>query len=149
DAVQYPEFVQIAVAQRDCDALAASPADQSRPADLVGVRFDEIDAARAEAACRRAIEEGPSPRILFQLGRALDAGHKDAEAVTNYRAAADQGYAAAQSNLGSMYESGRGVTRDQSQAVFWYRKAADKGFALAQSKLAVVYAHGRGVARDD
>src|SRR5580704_8331860 len=87
DAVRYPRFVQIADAQRDCDALAGSPSDRSRPTDVAGVPFSEIDAARAEAACRRATQERPSPQIFFQLGRALDAGHKDTEAVTNYRAA--------------------------------------------------------------
>ena len=30
-------------------------------------------------------------------------------------------------NLGSMYESGRGVPKDDTEAVAWYRKAADQG----------------------
>jgi hypothetical protein len=144
-----PRYSELTEVLADCDALAASPEDRSRPAGVSGVVFNQIDGLRAEVACRRAVQEGPSLRVFFQLGRALDAERKDTEAVTTYRAAADQGYAAAQSNLGSMYETGRGVTRDQAQAVFWYRKAADQGFARAQSKLGVMYAHGRGVAQDD
>ena len=56
----------------------------------------------------------------------------DAQAVTWYRKAADQGNADAQANLGLMYANGHGVLRDDAQAVAWFRKAADQGFAFAQ-----------------
>ncbi len=36
--------------------------------------------------------------------------------------AADQGDAKAQSNLGTMYESGHGVVKDDIKAVAWYQK---------------------------
>ena len=49
----------------------------------------------------------------------------DAEAVRWYRKAAEQGDAAAQFNLGSMYDDGRGVAQSSSEAFKWYRKAAD------------------------
>ena len=45
---------------------------------------------------------------------------------------AEQGNADAQSNLGLMYESGRGVPQDYKEAIKWYRLAADQGFARAQ-----------------
>jgi hypothetical protein len=92
------------LAQQECDALAANPYDSSRPDGVPGVQYQAIDAARAEDACRRAINEQPSPRLQFQLGRALQAGHKDADAVAKYRVAADQGNAPAQSALGCMYQ---------------------------------------------
>ena len=38
--------------------------------------------------------------------------------------AAKQGNAQAQFNLGVMYSSGEGVTRDAKQAVYWYQKDA-------------------------
>ncbi len=41
--------------------------------------------------------------------------------------AADQAYAKAQSNLGTMYESGHGIAKDDIKAVEWYQKAADQG----------------------
>jgi TPR repeat protein len=44
-----------------------------------------------------------------------------------YRKAADQGYAAAQYNLGVCYDNGGGVVQDKAEAVKWYRKAADQG----------------------
>jgi TPR repeat protein len=37
-----------------------------------------------------------------------------------YRKAAEQGYAAAQSNLGAAYYHGQGVRRDYSLSYFWY-----------------------------
>ena len=47
------------------------------------------------------------------------------------RAAADQGYAAAQYFLGLMYAEGRGVPQDSAEAVNLYRQAADQGYGLA------------------
>jgi hypothetical protein len=135
-------------AQRECDTLAANPLDSYRPAGIPGVPFKQVDAGRAAAACQRAVQEEPSPRTYYELGRALAAAHKDVAAVANYRIAADQGYATAQNNLGVMYEDGRGIARDFAQAALWYRKAADQGYAPAQDNLGLMYEHGRGVARD-
>jgi hypothetical protein len=66
-----------------------------------------------------------------------------------YRKAAEQGYAAGQTNLGYMYANGRGVAKDDTEAVEWYRKAAEQGNALGQNNLGVMYRDGRGVAKDD
>jgi len=136
-------------AQQECDALAASPSDLSRPAGVPGVQFDKIYAQRAEAACRRAVQEHPSPRFYYQLGRALDAGHKYADAVANYRVAADQEHAPAQQRLGYLYYKGDEVREDAAQAVYWLRKAAAQGYAPAQNSLGVAYNAGKGVEYDD
>jgi hypothetical protein len=45
-------------------------------------------------------------------------------AVQWYRKAAEAGYARAQVNLGSLYERGLGVRKDQAQAMQWYRRAS-------------------------
>lgn len=45
-----------------------------------------------------------------------------------YRMAAEQGYAAAQNHLGSMYLDGRGVPQDYAEAYFWLSLASAKGF---------------------
>ena len=66
-----------------------------------------------------------------------------------YRAAAAQGHAEAQNNLGSMYERGRGVRSDLQEAARWYRKAADGGDATGQFNLGLLYESGRGVPRDE
>ena len=65
------------------------------------------------------------------------------------RHAAEQGEAIAQSNLGVMYATGRGVPQDDAEAVRWYRLAAEQGDARAQSNLGAMYATGRGVPQDD
>ena len=48
---------------------------------------------------------------------------------------ARQGNAVAQSNLGSMYESGYGVEQDIQKAIEWYTKAAGQGGEYAISRL--------------
>ena len=50
-----------------------------------------------------------------------------ATAVLLWRPLADQGNAAAQADIGYIYETGRGTKRDQVAAIDWYRKAADQG----------------------
>ena len=61
---------------------------------------------------------------------------------------AEQGHAAAQSNLGLMYSSGHGVPQDYAVAAKWYRRAAEQGFARAQFNLGTMYEHGKSVAQD-
>ena len=70
------------------------------------------------------------------------------EAVTWYRLAADQGYAAAQTHLGLLYSIGQGVPQDFDEAIGWYRLAADQRDAAAQRGLGIAYAHGHGVPQD-
>ena len=71
-----------------------------------------------------------------------------AEAVKWYRRAAEQGYAVAQNNLGSMYYNGTGVPQDYAEAVKWYRRAVEQGYALAQSNLGFMYEDGTGAPQD-
>jgi len=68
---------------------------------------------------------------------------------------ADQGNAAAQFILGTMYYDGqaasgilKGVQQDYAQAVTWYRKAADQGHVRAQFNLGLMYGRGQGVPQD-
>jgi TPR repeat protein len=81
---------------------------------------------------------------------ALDA-YQRAEYATAFklwRPLADKGDARAQSSLGSMYISGRGVTQDYAKAARWYRKAADQGDVEAQNNLGVLFYNGQGVSKD-
>ena len=66
-----------------------------------------------------------------------------------YRKAADQEYAKAQCNLGTMYLQGRGVPQSDKEAAVWYLKAADQENADAQSNLGSMYSEGRGVPQSD
>jgi TPR repeat protein len=63
--------------------------------------------------------------------------------------ASEKGDAAAQSNLGFMYDSGRGVPQSDTEAVFWYRKAAEQGHVFAQSNLGTMCVNGRGTPQSD
>jgi TPR repeat protein len=60
----------------------------------------------------------------------------------------EQGYAAAENNLGAMYESGIGARKDPGEAKKWYRKAAEQGYAAAQNNLGVMFGQGKGVQPD-
>ena len=55
---------------------------------------------------------------------ALALGKDDKEAVVWYGKSAAQGNAAAQFNLGVMYENGRGTKVDFANANQWYRRAS-------------------------
>ena len=70
------------------------------------------------------------------------------EVLIMWRIAADQENAGAQSNLGFMYDYGRGVKQDYGEAERWYRKAAEQGHAGAQCNLGVLFIEGRGVKQD-
>ena len=57
---------------------------------------------------------------------------------------AKHGDAAAQYNLGWMYDDGVGVPPDEDEAARWYRLAAEQGHVRAQFNLGVMYDNGRG-----
>jgi len=82
------------------------------------------------------------------LFRRQGVARDDAQALTWYRKAAEQGYPLAQQALGWMYSNGRGVQRDYAQAASWYEKAATPGDAVAESSLGYMYGYGVGVERD-
>ena len=71
-----------------------------------------------------------------------------ATAYKTFRSLADQGNAAAQTNLGVMYGSGDGVPQSFSDALKWFHKAADQGDAAAQFNLGLLYRDGKGVTRN-
>ena len=71
------------------------------------------------------------------------------EAFKEFEHLAEQGYMDAQTNLGVMYESGKGVPKDYKQAAYWYRMSAKQGGAAAQYNLGVMYANGQGVPKND
>ena len=62
---------------------------------------------------------------------------------------ANQGNAAAECALGSVYRDGNGVPVDDVKAFYWYQKAADQGDAPAKFALGHAYYYGRGVPQDE
>jgi len=82
------------------------------------------------------------PMLLAWCAPAL----AEADAKLNAtRARAESGDAAEQSNLGVLYNDGRGVPQDYTEAVKWYRKSAEQGNAAGQANLGTMYSAGRGV----
>lgn len=60
-------------------------------------------------------------------------------AISNYQAAANQGFDAAQNTLGVHYLYGNGVVRDRVQAERWFKAAAAQGYTKSYINLAVIY----------
>ncbi|HEV7600836.1 MAG TPA: tetratricopeptide repeat protein [Bradyrhizobium sp.] len=69
-------------------------------------------------------------------------------AAQNFFPLAEQGDPAAQSYLGFMFETGRGVPQNYTEAAMWYRRSAEQGDSLAQYSLGLLYDKGQGVPRD-
>ena len=61
---------------------------------------------------------------------------------------AERGVAPAQTWLGFMFQTGRGVPQNYTEAAMWYRRAAEQGDSLAQYSLGLLYDRGQGVPRD-
>src|ERR1039458_3888487 len=99
----------------NCDTYSASDTDPQHKTQ--GVPYDGINSALAVPACEDAVRRYPhSSRLMFQLGRAYGKNNDFSSALVQFRKAADQGYAAAQYNLGVMYERALAVTKDDAQA---------------------------------
>ena len=60
---------------------------------------------------------------------------------------ATQGNAAAQSNLGALYQQGHGVDQSYERASEYYEAAAKQGMTGAQYNLGLLYCNGQGVER--
>jgi TPR repeat protein len=86
--------------------------------------------------------------VMYAEGRGVQQDFYHAGSF--YRKAATQGHAAAQVNLGSLYDNCLGTGPcNPEKAAYWYRRAADQGNPLAQFNLAVMYATGTGVAKNE
>ncbi len=104
--------------------------------------------ARALASARVKAAAG-DPVAQFTLASLLYYGDKDTtQAVTWLRAAAAQGFSAAEFQLGQLHDFGFGVAQDDAQAFAWYRKAAEHGSAPGQRVLGDFYRRGRHVSAD-
>jgi TPR repeat protein len=142
--------ISVAAEINDCDRLAASTYDNTRPNGVTGVSFSSLNAKLAIPACERVLKGEPkNMRFLFQLGRAYEKAERYSDAFEAYRKSADAGNTFGMNNLGGMYALGRGVPKDDEKAVVWYTKAAEQGNANAQENLGVMYKDGRGVSKDE
>jgi len=63
-------------------------------------------------------------------------------ALGEIRPAAEAGDAQAQFYMGTLYDAGAGVSRDQAAAASWYERAAEQGHAGAQFAIGLLYHDG-------
>lgn len=93
---------------------------------------------------------------LFLFFSPLFANYKEAlhkgdyaGALKEIRPLAQKGDANAQSDLGMMYATGRGVPQNAIEAGKWIRKAAEQGYAEAEYNLGLINIKGLGVPRNN
>jgi hypothetical protein len=79
----------------------------------------------------------------------FDNEEEEADAVRQYSAAAKEGNADAQFNLGLCYRRGEGVEKNEAEAFRWFQLAAEQGGAVAQCNLGSCYYLGEGAEKDD
>jgi len=114
----------------ECDRLAGSPTDPNRVD--AGIGLYGIEPAEAIAACEKALHNDPNnPRLLFNLGRAHLASSlidnmadRRPQAGQSFKAAAEEGYPAAQVAVAAFYWLGSdGFQQDADQAMRLLQKA--------------------------
>ncbi len=109
----------------DCDLLAV---DTDNDVSVKGVVLEEIDAARAIPACETALIAQPgSPRLMHNLGRALEKSGRFKEALDQYHRAAQLGFDPAQLYYGNSLMEGLGGEIDMKEGLVWVRRAFEQG----------------------
>ena len=68
--------------------------------------------------------------------------------INDLQKAAKAGQAGAQFYLGTHYQYGKDVAKDDKQAFAWFKAAADQGLSPAQLNVGRMYADGIGVKKD-
>lgn len=130
-----------------CHRLAAFPSDPQRLS--AGIRDDELMAADAEAACRRALAAAPDDaRLHLQLGRALLTAGNEAEGRKEVQIAIDANYPGAIYYLGFWLTSWKIDPTDDDLKLGYdlVRKAWDLGVPDAGNLLADALVRGRALA---
>jgi hypothetical protein len=84
------------------------------------------------------------------LGRGISAFRRQNYVTASrvFISLAERGNVAAQSYLGFLFETGRGVPKNYTEAAMWYRRAAEQGDSRAQYSLGLLYDRGQGVPQD-
>ena len=121
---------------KDTAQLERAAGEMGR-ADLAGILRDRVQALRSLTIEWRKRADNAYDREDWTFALAM------------YKQLADYGDKWGMFRLGFMYDSGRGVPRDDAQAVLWFRKAAEAGEPNAMEDLGFIYANGRGLPQDD
>jgi uncharacterized protein len=106
--------------------------------------------ANAVDVVRYLIAGDEVPEWAYDLAEA-DAAMQNKDygaALIKYKSAAAKNSDEARYDLGTMYESGKGVTQDYAEAIRWLRLSASQGNTNAQNYLSYMYETGKGVTQD-
>lgn len=76
--------------------------------------------------------------------RQLPVNERLSKAARWFRRAAENGHAASQYRLATLYELGQGAPKDTAESMIWYERAAEKGHVKAMHNLAVLSITGNG-----
>ena len=160
DPVRAYKWYRLAASSADAKVRRSAAANMRR----LGRRLTPAQLARGQRLARAWRPRKPTARTTrpraerppdrtsassaFKDAVRAHARGNHAAAYRGFRRLAEQGYAAAQFNLGMMYSGGKGVPQDHAEAAKWYRRAARQGNAGAQNMLGFVYGRGRGVRKD-
>ncbi len=101
--------------------------------DLAALRYYRLAANQGHGAAQTNFSQITGGKFV-EASTAYQAADY-ATAFSLYQLLADYGDAAAQHNLGLMYENGLGVGQNTAEAMRWYRLAADQAFPPAQARL--------------
>lgn len=130
-----------------CDTRAAAPLDLQ--AVTPGRLPNEIDAALALDACRRAVQRYPGvARFLYQLGRAQLAARQPREALASIQSASRRGHLRATWQLGAFEMEGAFGPANDARANTFFRQCADGGDSHCLYNLGKSVFYGRGADRD-
>lgn len=132
-------------------AVAAAPTDATQLFRYCRALRKAGRFAHAALACRSAAERqhALAAFALYSMAHHGEAGASDTGAKFRWlEAAAEGGYADAQTQLGLEYDSGENVRKDYAVAFMWLQRAAKQDDAVALYYVAFAYANGRGVGRD-
>ena len=133
---------------KDCDRLAGDAEDPDHAGP--GVGDWDVPGPEAITACRAAVAESPdSPRLRYQLGRALMTAGLWSEAVSSFREANDKGHVLVARQLASAHHHGLSIPKNKAEALRLYRQAAEKGDKGAMVSLAKLLREDQPTASDE
>ena len=128
------------------EASAPAPSSSQQPA--VAKAAPAPSAAAAPESTPKSAAEQYELGLDYRLGRKGVAVNQS-EAARLFRAAAEQGHAAAQNTLGFMYQYGQGVAVDYAEARKLFEKSAANGNSDALNNLGRLYLLGQGIKAND
>lgn len=135
------ETAASSVAASSVVAVPAVPEDPKKLVEQAEQKMDDEDLAAAIFLYDKAAQLNYTPAQV-QMGDFAVSGEFFNTAVGWYLTAAMQGDAAGQYHLAQMYQSGRGIEKDDMKALYWYRRSAAQDYVPAIKVIAFAYRKG-------